>query len=419
MNKEYQMVYVPVSELNPAIWNPREEMPPYEFEALKKSIKEFGVADPIIVRKADNSIIGGHQRVEAALEMGIEKVPVVYADITEDQAKMLNLALNRISSKDDKDKLTALFVYLSNLGLDLSSTGYETEEISQLLDFTKEDNYKAPEALPTRTTLGEVWLLGNHRLLCGDATKKEDVEKLMNGKKVQVIFTDPPYNVDYESAAGSGYAEGKYAHPKILNDNLSDEKYKEFLVASLSNALSVMDESGCIYLFFGMVYQPLVRKAFEEAGFKYGQVIIWLKDRFAFGQGHDFHYCYEPMIYGWKKEGTKHWFNQYFSNAADVIALGKEEFLEQLDVWYAQRDALNDYVHPTQKPVRLAERGLKKSSKPEAGVLDLFGGSGSTLIACEQMNRNCYMMELDPYYCDVILDRWEKFTGKEARRYED
>lgn len=415
MDKEFQLVYLSISELSPAEYNPRE-ISPHDFEALKRSLREFGFVDPVICRMANKAIIGGHKRVEAAIALGIKKVPVILTDVTEEQAKILNLALNRISGEWDKEKLKALFVDLNNLQLDLSLTGFNPEEISQLLDFTKEDDYKAPEDLPTRTALGEVWLLGNHRVMCGDATKKEDVEKLMDGKKVQVVFTDPPYNVDYESAAGSGYAEGKYAHPKILNDNLSDEKYKEFLVSSLSNALSVMDESGCIYLFFGMVYQPLVRKAFEEAGFKYGQVIIWLKDRFAFGQGHDFHYCYEPMIYGWKKEGTKHWFNQYFSNATDVIALGKEEFLEQLDVWYAQRDALNDYVHPTQKPVMLAERGLKKSTKPEDGVLDLFGGSGSTLIACEQINRNCYMMELDPYYCDVILDRWEKFTGKTAEK---
>lgn len=415
MDKEFQLVYLSISELSPAEYNPRE-ISPHDFEALKRSLREFGFVDPVICRMANKAIIGGHKRVEAAIALGIKRVPVILTDVTEEQAKILNLALNRISGEWDKDKLKALFIDLNNLQLDLTLTGFESEEISQLLDFTKEDNYKAPEDLPTRTVLGEVWLLGNHRVMCGDATKKKDVEKLMDGKKVQVVFTDPPYNVDYESAAGSGYAEGKYAHPKILNDNLSDEKYKEFLVDSLSNALSVMDESGCIYLFFGMVYQPLVRKAFEEAGFKYGQVIIWLKDRFAFGQGHDFHYCYEPMIYGWKKEGTKHWFNQYFSNAADVIALGKEEFLEQLDVWYEQRDALNDYVHPTQKPVRLAERGLKKSSKPEDGVLDLFGGSGSTLIACEQMNRYCYTMELDPYYCDVILDRWEKFTGKRAEK---
>lgn len=415
MDKEFQLVYLSISELSPAEYNPRE-ISPHDFEALKRSLREFGFVDPVICRMANKAIIGGHKRVEAAIALGIKKVPVILTDVTEEQAKILNLALNRISGEWDKDKLKALFTDLNNLQLDLSLTGFLPEEISQLLDFTKEDDYKAPEDLPTRTALGEVWLLGNHRLLCGDATKKEDVEKLVDGKKVQVVFTDPPYNVDYESAAGSGYAEGKYAHPKILNDNLSDEKYKEFLVASLSNALSVMDESGCIYLFFGMVYQPLVRKAFEEAGFKYGQVLIWLKDRFAFGQGHDFHYCYEPMIYGWKKEGTKHWFNQYFSNAADVIALGKEEFLEQLDVWYEQRDALNDYVHPTQKPVRLAERGLKKSTKPEDGVLDLFGGSGSTLMACEQTNRVCYMMELDPYYCDVILDRWEKFTGRTAEK---
>lgn len=414
MDKEFQLVYLSISELSPAEYNPRE-ISPHDFEALKHSLQEFGFVDPVICRMANKAIIGGHKRVEAAIALGIKKVPVILTDVTEEQAKILNLALNRISGEWDKDKLKALFIDLNNLQLDLTLTGFESEEISQLLDFTKEDNYKAPEDLPTRTVLGEVWLLGNHRVMCGDATKKEDVEKLMDGKKVQVVFTDPPYNVDYESPAGGTYAGGKYVHSKIFNDNLSEDQYGEFLTNALKNGFAATNDSMSIYLFFAGSNYPVVRKAFESAGFHYSQMLIWCKDRFVLAPGSDFHRMFEPIMYGWK-EDKKHWFNQYFANASDVITLEKEEFLEQLDVWYEHRDDLSNYVHPTQKPVRLAERGLKKSTKPEDGVLDLFGGSGSTLIACEQMNRNCYMMELDPYYCDVILDRWEKFTGKTAQK---
>ena len=409
--EEIKIVYIPISELKPAPYNPRE-ISRHDFEALKGSIQEFGFVDPVIVNK-DNSIIGGHQRVDAAKELGIDAVPVVFVDVAGEQAKILNLALNRISGEWDKEKLKNLFSELSSLSLDLGLTGFTSEEVSTLLDFTKEDDYEAPKDLPTKVSYGQVWLLGKHRLMCGDATKKEDIAKLMGGEKAQIIFTDPPYNVDYTSPAGGSYAGGKYVHPKVFNDNLTNSQYSAFLTNALRNAFSFTKDSMSIYLFFASRNYTLVRKAFEDAGFYYSQMIIWCKDRFVLSPGQDFHRVFEPIMYGWKK-GKKHWLNKYYANVSDVIVLGKKDFLEQLDFWYEHRDKLNDYVHPTQKPVRLAERALKKSTKPGEGVLDMFGGSGSTLIACEQMGRNCFTLELDPYYCDLIIDRWEKFTGKEA-----
>jgi len=340
-------------------------------------------------------------------------VPIVYVDVSEEQAKILNLALNRISGEWDKEKLKNLFSELSSLSLDLGLTGFTSEEVSTLLDFTKEDDYEPPKDLPTKVSYGQVWLLGKHRLMCGDATKKEDIAKLMDKELAQIIFTDPPYNVDYTSPAGGSYAGGKYVHPKVFNDNLSNSQYSAFLTNALRNAFSFTKDSMSIYLFFASRHYTLVRKTFEDAGFYYSQMVIWCKDRFVLSPGQDFHRVFEPIMYGWKK-GKKHWLNKYYANVSDVMALGKKDFLEQLDFWYEQRDKLNDYIHPTQKPIRLAERALKKSTKPADAVLDIFGGSGSTLIACEQMARNCFTLELDPYYCDVIIDRWEKFTGKEA-----
>lgn len=409
--EEIKIVYIPIAELKPAPYNPRE-ISRHDFEALKRSIQEFGFVDPVIVNK-DNSIIGGHQRVDAARELGIDAVPVVYVEVGDEQAKILNLALNRISGEWDKEKLKNLFSELSSLSLDLGLTGFTSEEVSTLLDFTNEDNYESPKDLPTKVSYGQVWLLGKHRLMCGDATKKEDVSKLMDGEKAQVIFTDPPYNVDYTSPAGGSYAGGKYVHPKVFNDNLSNSQYSAFLTNALKNAFSFTKDAMSIYLFFASRHYTLVRMAFEDAGFYYSQMVIWCKDRFVLSPGQDFHRVFEPIMYGWKK-GKKHWLNKYYANVSDVIVLGKKDFLEQLDFWYEQRDKLNDYIHPTQKPIRLAERALKKSTKPGDGVLDIFGGSGSTLIACEQIDRNCFTLELDPYYCDVIIDRWEKFTGKEA-----
>jgi len=382
---------VSISELKPSSYNPRE-ISRHDLEALKKSISEFGLVDPIVVNK-DNTIIGGHQRVIAAKSLGMEIVPVVYVDLSEEKAKILNLALNRISGDWNKDKLKELLSELNNLSLDLTLTGFTSEEVSTLLDFTKEDDYKAPEDIPTKTKSGEVWQLGNHRLLCGDATKKEDVKKLMGGEKAQIVFTDPPYNVNYESPAGGTYAGGKYVHPKIFNDNLSDEQYFAFLTNSLKNAFEFTADDMGIYMFFAGSNYTVTRGAFENAGFHYSQMVIWVKDHFVLSPGQEFHRIYEPIMYGWKKK-KDHYFNKNYSNVSDVITLGKNDFLEQLNVWYEQRDKLEEYIHPTQKPVRLAERAIKKSTRPGDIVLDLFGGSGSTLIACEQMGRRCLFQNL-------------------------
>ncbi len=409
--EEIKVVYIPITDLKKSPYNPRE-ITRHDFEALKKSLAEYGFVDPVIANK-DKTVIGGHMRVEAAKDLGIETVPVVFVDLTEEKAKVLNLALNRISGDWDKEKLKELLSELNNLSVDLTLTGFTSEEVSMLLDFTKEDNYQAPKDIPTKTKSGEAWQLGNHRLMCGDATKKEDVEKLMGGEKAQIVFTDPPYNVDYESPAGGTYAGGKYVHPKIFNDNLSDEQYFSFLTNSLKNAFEFTSDEMGIYMFFAGSNYVVTRGAFENAGFHYSQMVIWVKDHFVLSPGQEFHRVYEPIMYGWKKK-KDHYFNKNYSNVSDVITLGKQDFLEQLNVWYEQRDKLEDYIHPTQKPIRLAERAIKKSTKPGEIVLDLFGGSGSTLIACEQMGRRCFISELDSYYCDLIINRWEKFTGRKA-----
>lgn len=408
---EITTVSVPITELKPAEYNPRE-MSRHDFEALKRSLSEFGFVDPVIVNK-DNSIIGGHQRVKAAIELGIEKVPVVYVDLSPEKAKVLNLALNRIHGDWDKEKLKALLSELDNLSVDLTLTGFNFEELSTLLDFCQEDNFQ-PEDKPVITKRGDVYILGKHRLMCGDSRNIDDVSKLMDGKQARLVFTDPPYNVDYHSPAGLSYDSKKFgASGKIFNDNLSDKECLAFYQDVLKNLYAVTTDDATIYWWFANRHFRLNQQAFETNGWRISQVIIWVKNSAVFSQGQDYHRMYEPCLVGWKK-GKRHFYNAYLNNLKDVFNLDRESFEELFDLWYEKRDVTTEYIHPTQKPVRLAQRAIKRNSAPGDIVVDVFGGSGSTLIACDQLHRTAYLLELDPKFCDAIVDRWKKFTGREV-----
>ena len=410
-----------ITELKQAEYNPRD-IAKAEFESLKKSIAEFGFVEPIVVNQhacdacgdRKNIIVGGHQRIAAAKELNISEVPAVMIDMHIDQEKKLNLALNRIQGDWNEDKLAVLIQELySRPQIDLSSTGFTSAEIDKFLnraddtedDFDEEKEYERAMISPI-TQLGEIIELGPHRLICGDSTDPAVYQKLMQGEKAHLIFIDPPYNVNYNY---DKYTDGhKVKFPKIFNDNLSDAEFTDFLKKAFTLLYQHSVENASFYCFCATKTYPLFRTAMEQSNWYYSQTVIWLKERFVLSLGQTFHRIYEPLLYGWKK-GVKRQINfQITYNATDVWNLSKEDFKNLLDVWYEQRDKVKDYEHPTQKPIKLGIRALAISSSPGDIVVDCFGGSGSTMMACEKMGRKARLIELDPVYCDVIRRRWER-----------
>ncbi|HBX15890.1 MAG: (Cytosine-5-)-methyltransferase protein [Candidatus Magasanikbacteria bacterium GW2011_GWA2_42_32] len=412
-----EIINIKINELKPADYNPRQ-MTEKQARDLTESIKKFGLVDPIIVNShpgRENVVIGGHQRLKIASNLGFTEVPVVYVDLDENREKELNLRLNRNTGEWDWDLLAN---FDKNLLLEI---GFESQELDKGfgLGEVEEDNFDAQaehdKIIEPQAKLGDLYQLGEHRLLCGDSTKLEDFEKLMNGQKAHLIFTDPPYNVDYKSASGIAISAGKYGNGnKIFNDNKSNEDCLQFYIDVLKNLyLHSMDDC-CIYWWLAFNSNGLINLlAFKESGWKMSQQLTWVKECMVFSRGQDYHRMCEPCFFGWKQDKT-HFRNKKICDYKDVFNLDYDSFQELPDIWFEKRDKTAEYVHPTQKPVRLAERALKKSSVAGDIVLESFGGSGSTLMACEQLNRKCYAMELDPKYVDVIIKRWEQFTGDKA-----
>ncbi len=366
------------------------------------SIAEFGFVNPILVGD-DNVIIAGHGRLMAAQQLGLDKVPVIILrHLTEAQRRALVIADNKIAENAgwNEDLLKLELSELNDIGFDLDVIGFSDEELDELLGIdndageTDEDDIPEVEDEPV-SKQGELWQLGNHRLLCGDSTSSEDLQKLMDGDLADMAFTDPPYNVDYGNNA-KDKMRGK--DRRILNDNLGDDFYG-FLKAALSNLLNVT--KGACYVAMSSSELDTLQKAFRDAGGKWSTFIVWAKNTFTLGRA-DYQRQYEPILYGWR-EGSEH----YWCGARD-----------QGDVWFFNKPVKND-LHPTMKPVELVERAIRNSSKSRDIVLDLFGGSGSTLIACEKTGRSARLIELDPKYVDVIIRRWQDYTGEQATRVED
>lgn len=246
--------------------------------------------------------------------------------------------------------------------------------------------------------------------MCGDSSSAGDCAALFGKSKPRLIFTDPPYSVNYQSKKGNSYSKGRFAGPAVFNDDKDGQEAQKFYQDVLANLYAFSSPDASLYWWYANNKREIEnRLAFSEAGWHSSQVIIWLKEQMIFSLGQDYHRVYEPCLFGWK-QGRQHFSNRKWANAKDVFSLEMEDFSEIIDLWYQRRDRTNEYVHPTQKPVRLAERAIKKNSMPGDIVADVFGGSGSTLIACDQMKRRCFMMELDPKFCDVIINRYAKFT---------
>ena len=388
---------------------PTEKLVPYARNArthseeqvaqIAASIVEFGFTNPILAG-SDGVIVAGHGRLAAAQKLGLDTVPVVVLDhLTPTQRRALIIADNRIAENAGWDD-AMLRIELQSLqedGFNLDITGFDVDALAEIMagEETTVDGNIDEDAIPelNETAIsrpGDVWILGNHRLVCGDATQASSHEQLLAGQRVQMIWSDLPYNVNYANSA-KDKLRGK--HRPILNDNLGEGFY-DFVFDALSLMLPHCD--GAVYIAMSSSELDTLQAAFRAAGGKWSTFIIWAKHTFTLGRA-DYQRQYEPILYGWPEGSSRHWCGDR----------------DQGDVWNIKKPARND-LHPTMKPVELMERSIRNSSRPGDVVLDCFGGSGSTLIAAEKSGRRCFMMELDPKYCDVIVRRWQEFSGGKA-----
>jgi DNA modification methylase len=389
----------PIGDLIPYEHNSRTHSPE-QIAQVVKSIREFGWTCPILAGE-DRVIIAGHARLEAARELKMTEVPViVLPHLNEAQRRALVIADNRIAANAgwDEAMLREEIQSLQVEDYDLEVLGFSDDELDALLadpedeSAGKTDEDATPEAEEqVITSLGDVWLLGQHRLLCGDSTQMAAVETVLAGGLADMVFTDPPYNVNY-GATMKDKLRGK-SDRKIANDNLGSE-FEKFLHDACVNMLSVA--KGAVYICMSSSELHTLEKAFREAGGHWSTFVIWAKNTFTMGRS-DYQRQYEPILYGWR-EGVDH----FWCGARD-----------QGDIWFIKKPHVND-LHPTMKPVELVERAVRNSSKTRDTVLDPFGGSGTTLIACEKAGRQARLIELDPKYADVICRRWQDFTGKTA-----
>lgn len=369
---------------------PYEKNPRKNDEAVKyvaESIKQFGFKVPIVIDK-DNVIVAGHTRYKASKKLGLKEVPCIVADdLTEEQIKAYRLADNKVAEQAEWDfdllgeELSDILdIDMGDFGFDLSVEEEEKEAV--------EDEFEMELPEEPRAKLGDIYQLGNHRLMCGDSTKIDDVEKLMGGDLADMLLTDPPYNVDYE-----GKTKDKL---KIENDKMENDNFRQFLIDAFSNANMAMKAGAVFYIWHADSEGYNFRGACFDVGWKVRQCLIWNKNSMVMGR-QDYHWKHEPCLYGWKDGAGHLW-------ASDR---------KQTTVISFDRPTRND-LHPTMKPVPLFDYQIKNNTKGGDIVLDLFGGSGTTIMACEQNERRAYTMEFDPRYIDVIINRWEQFTGKKA-----
>jgi DNA modification methylase len=393
-----QVVTWPVEKLIPYARNARTHSDE-QVTQIAASIAEFGWTNPILAG-SDGIIVAGHARLQAARKLGMTEVPVIILDhLSETKRRALVLADNRLALNAgwDEEMLRVELESIREDGFGLEVIGFTDDELEDLLRDPEDvpagntDDDAVPETPDAATSVtGDVWILGEHRLLCGDATQIGSVEKVLAGGLADMVFTDPPYNVNYGATMKDKLRKSTR---KIANDNLGDG-FEQFLRDACVNILAVT--KGAVYVCMSSSELHTLEKAFREAGGHWSTFVIWAKNTFTMGRS-DYQRQYEPILYGWK-EGTDH----FWCGARD-----------QGDVWFVKKPVSND-LHPTMKPVELVERAIHNSSKGRDTVLDPFGGSGTTLIACQKTGRQARLIELEPKYCDVIVRRWQEFTGKEA-----
>ena len=376
-----------ISKLNPAEYNPRKDLQPgdAESEKLKRSMEQFGYVEPVVWNKTTGRVIGGHQRLKVLVDLGLKEVDCVVIELSEEKEKALNVALNKISGEWNTDKLAMLISDLQGSDFDVSLTGFEEDELADLFSKTAgkevtDDDFDLTAALEKASFVerGDIWIVGRHRLMCADATSAEDVAALMDRKRANLVVTDPPYNCSYEGGTGM----------KIINDSWDNsKKFYQFLLDAFKNAYDSLSDGSAFYCFHSDAEKVNFFNATVDAGFHYSTTCIWVKNALVIGRM-DYQMRHEPIVYA-------------FKNTAKHKFYGDRK---QTTVWEFDKPAKSQ-LHPTTKPLSLVAYPIKMSSQENGIVLDLFGGSGSTLIACEQMNRVCHTMELDEKYASVILRR--------------
>ena len=419
-----QIQKMKLADLKPADYNPRVNLEPGmdEYEKLKKSLLEFGFVDPPIYNKQTGNLVGGHQRVTVAQKIGLcDEIEVSVVDLPLDKEKALNLALNKISGKWDDTKLALLLKEFESDELEL--TGFEQSETEDLINQFEysleveqeviEDNFDVEQSVETISQnetiskYGDIWQLGPHRLMCGDATISDDVKKLMANSLTDLIITDPPYNVNVTSDSEALNESGR---SQILNDHMSDADFDQFLLDVFKNYSTVSSDNAGLYVFHSSSYQREFENAMNAAGFDVRSQCIWVKNNATFGWS-QYRWQHEPVFYAYKRKHAPSWYGD-----RKQTTIWRDDLTENLPstVWQIAQDDVNKYVHPTQKPLSLIATPLRNSSRKCDNVLDLFGGSGSTLMTCDQLERSCFTMELDPIFCDVIIERWENSSGEKA-----
>lgn len=413
---------VKVSVLKPSVYNPRK-WDDKVISDMTESIKRFGLCDPLIVNGAPerlNIVIGGHLRLKVAKMMGFEEVPVVYLSIPEiDREKELNLRLNKNLGSWDEELLKAF-----DTGL-LLDVGFTPDELNgffdDVLDIT-DDGFNVPEELEKITVPeskpGDLFELGDHRLLCGDSLDLENVKKLMGDHKANMVYCDPPYNIGLDYRKGIG-TKGKYTTEKLVDDSKNTKDYGQFIEQSIKNALAVSHPDTHILYWCDEKYVWLIQSLYEKLGVTNRRLCFWVKNNFDPTPQVAFNKVIEPCVYGTR--GTPS-LNPALKNLSEVLnkevnSIGLyDDLMSIVQLWLIKRDNATDYEHPTQKPITLNEKPIKRCTAPGEIILDLFGGSGSTLIAAEQLRRRAFLVELDPTFCDLIIRRYENLTGNHAKR---
>ena len=436
--KKLEVKYVKVSALTGWEKNPRK-VDPAQYEALKRDITELSIYNPLLIGK-DNVVYGGNMRLKAYRELNIDEVPVIVIP-TDDKKRLMRIAFsdNNRAGYYEWGMVNALALEFPDfewdmVAIDMKPPTLVSELLTQFREVTQDEAPSLSVGAP-KSILGEVYQLGRHRLMCGDATNLSNVETLMDGKKAQMVFTDPPYNIDYE---GGMNEHGKNKRGGILNDKMTDSKFYQFIKDSLSNLMKINE--GVFYVCMSSKELPNLKTAFEEIGGHWQSYVIWVKTQFTLSRN-DYQNQYEPILYGWSKAIKNHFFiddrtmgnvwndlgdrAKFIDGKTEITIAGTKLVLDgkvtgqilkgkrKTDIWEYAKPVRSE-EHPTMKPIALCVEAIRNSSREEDMIVDTFGGSGSTLIACQQVNRTCNMMELDPKYCDVIRKRYAKFIEKES-----